>query len=177
MSGSDAPEVVDSELDKELANISRDRWVHYNEVIVPAENRWIEDMASQNQEKYYDRAAGQGNVATQRAMGLNQTAALEQGGNVSRLSANIGNNAVAEQGMNTDIQSRMMNDQDKRYLGGLQNILAVGQGKETMAIQTGSTAANYANQYAMDEAAAAANDSSGALVGMGIGAATRYGMG
>ncbi|MFM2625740.1 hypothetical protein [Vibrio owensii] len=177
MSGSDSPEVVDSELDKELANISKERWEHYNEVIVPAENRWIEDMASQNQEKYYEEAAGQGNVATQRAMGLNQTAMLEQGGNTSRMSANIANNAITEQAMNTDIQSRMQADQSKRYLGGLQNVIAVGQGKETHAIETGANAANYANQYAMDEAKNAANDSSGAAIGMGIGAGTRYGMG
>ncbi len=177
MSGDSSTDIKDSDLDKAMAEIAVDRWNHYNEVIVPAENRWIQDLAGQNQEKYYQRAAGAGNIATQRATGLQQAEMLEQGGNTARLSAATEAGARQQQSTAQDVESRMQADQQKRYLGGLQNILAVGSGKEAKAITTGSTASDYANRYAMGQAAQQQNDYLGQMAGMGLGAATRYGMG
>ncbi len=174
--GSSGTDIKDSELNKEMANIAKDRWIHYNEVMVPAENRWMEDLASQNQEKYYQRAAGSGNVATQKAIGEQQAKALESGGNTARLTAATDKGAEQQQSMATDVTSRLQADQTKRYLGGLGNIMAVGSGKEAKGLTAGSTAADYANRYAMSEAANQDN-SLEELAGMGLGAATRYGMG
>ncbi len=178
MCGDTSTDIKDSELNKAMADIARDRWNHYNEVIVPAEDRWIEDLANQNAEKYYQRAAGSGNVATQRATGLQQAEMLEQGGNTARLASATEAGARQQQSSAQDTESRMQATQQQAYLGGLQNILAVGSGKEAKAITSGSTAANYANRYAMSEAAQNATDSGmGEVVGMGLGAASRYGMG
>ncbi|EGR3070232.1 hypothetical protein DMW20_11765 [Vibrio parahaemolyticus] len=174
--GSSDTSVKDSDLDKTLAQIASDRWTHYNEVIVPAQNRWIEDMAGQNQEKYYQRAAGDANVATQRATGLQQAEMLEKGGNTARLASATETGARQQQKTASDATGRLQADQQKRYLGGLQNVLSVGQGLETKALTTGSTAADYANRYAMSEAANQ-DDTLSQIAGLGLGAGTRYAMG
>ncbi|WP_052478876.1 hypothetical protein [Vibrio jasicida] len=176
MSGDSSTDIKDSALNKEMAKIAKERWEHYNETIIPAQNRWMEDLANQNAEKYHQRAAGDANIASQRATGLQQAQMLEQGGNTARLAAATEAAARQQQSTTADATSRMQATQQQSYLGGLQNILAVGQGQESKALTTGSTAANYANQYAMNQAANQDN-TLGELVGMGLGAATRYGMG
>ncbi len=168
--------VKDSELDKTLAKISSDRWSHYNEFVVPAQSRWVGDMAAQNDEKYYQRAEGDANTATQRATGLSQAKALEQGGNTARLTAATEAGARKQQQTATDATGRLQAEQQKRYIGGLQNVMAVGQGLETKALDTASTAADYANRYAMREAASKENNPWKEAAGIGLGAATRYAM-
>lgn len=178
MCGESSTDIKDSELNKAMADIARDRWIHYNEVIVPAEDQWMNHLADQNAEKYDQRAAGAGNVATQRATGLQQAEMLEQGGNTARLASATEAGARQQQSAAQDTESRLQATQQQAYLGGLQNILAVGSGKEAKAITSGSTAADYANRYAMGQAANhAADNGLGEAVGMGLGAASRYGMG
>ncbi|EGQ8030253.1 TPA: hypothetical protein ACX3EJ_001035 [Vibrio parahaemolyticus] len=176
MSGDSSTDIKDSELNKEMAAIAADRWDHYNEVIIPAQNRWIQSQAEQNAEKYYQRAAGDANVASQRATGLQQAQMLEQGGNTARLASATESGARQQQSTTSEASNAMQLNQQKRYLGGLGNVLAVGQGQEAKAITTGSTAADYANRYAMQEAANQ-DDNLSEVIGMGIGAGTRYGMG
>lgn len=176
-------DVKDSEDQKALANIAKEKWRLYQREFVPIEDRWIEQINGSdggwNNQRYYDQAAGIGNVSAKNNFGLALNQAMGRGGNMARLGAVIGQQAIGQAATETDLISRMENSQQDRYIQGLGAISAMGAGREQQAINTMHNAASMSMERARNDAVNSFNRGAAnrEMIGMGIGAAGRYGLG
>lgn len=179
MGGSDDVEVKDSEAEKALAQIAKEKWELYNEMFVPLENQWMEEIGTLNSEAAYDRAAGTANASIQGSYGQAMQDAMAQGGSESDISRNINNLALGMQTARTDSTNAAQINQQNRYVEGLQAINAVGQGAQAEALTGLSDSAAMSQQYAEQNAYDdyASQQSTNELIGAGIGGATRWGIG
>lgn len=179
MGGSKGVDVKDSEDQKAMAQVAKEKWATYTVDFMPVENAWMSDIGGWNNERNYTKAAGVGNTSVNKAYGHAMSQLLTQGGNTGRLNAGINDMAVKQNGARVDTQSRMQVNQQARYIQGLQNVANVGLGKETQAVNSMYDAAALSNSYNQQ---AAQNDFNETManrqaIGMGIGAATRWGIG
>ncbi len=176
--GGGGVDIKDSEDQKAMAQIAKEKWQLYQSKFVPQENAWMADVASWNDADKYDQAAGKANAGTNSAYGHAMQQLLSQGGNTGRINAGINDLALGMANTRNENTNRMQISQQDQYVAGLQNIAQVGLGKETQALSTMSDAANISNAYAQQQAASDASNSNSwsELAGMGIGAAIRGGM-
>lgn len=177
--GGGGVDIKDSEDQKMMAQVAKEKWRMYQAKFVPQENMWMEDLSNQNDEKHYLKASGIANTATNNAYGHAMQQLIGQGGNQGRMNAGINDVAVGEHKTRMDNTNRMQVNQQGRYIQGLQNINQLGMGKEAQAMSSMHDAASISNSYAQNEAQNKYHDnaSKNELIGMGIGAASRYGMG
>lgn len=177
--GGGGVDIKDSEDQKMMAQVAKEKWRMYQEKFAPQENMWMEDLSNQNDQKHYQQASGAANTATNSAYGHAMQQLLQQGGNTGRMNAAINETAINEHATRMDNTNRMQVNQQGRYIQGLQNISQVGMGKETQAMTSLYDSASLSNSYAQQAAKNSFYDtqSKNELIGMGIGAATRYGIG
>ncbi len=177
-------EVEETVEQKELAKIAAEKWTKYQEVYVPMENRFMEridDMGSQWQS---DQAAGAANMSTQEEFGRMESAvekAQFDAGvdpNSGRFAATTGGlaEAKAESGAEGEVSARI--SQKDAYIGGLSNVVKLGQGQSVSAQQG---LAEVASDSAANAAGAARNEynkqtSTREMIGTAGGMATSYGL-
>lgn len=176
--GGGGVDIKDSEDQKMMARVAKEKWQLYQSKFVPEENAWMADIAGWNDEREYNQAAGVANAATNSAYGQAMQQLLSQGGNAARMNTNINEISLGIGKMRDENTNRMQISQQNQYVAGLQNINQLGMGKETQALNTMSDAANISNSYARQEAATKYSNQNrwGELAGMGIGAAIRGGV-
>ena len=171
--------IKDSEDQKELARIAREKWTLYQDEYVDLENQWMGKITKGNDAGEYAKAGGIGNLSTNSAYGRAMDQLISDGGNPSRINANINHIAESSHQDRVGNVARMQVGQQDRYIAGLQNIANVGQGKEASALDSMHDAADISARSARESARTNFSDqqSRGELVGFGIGAASRYTLG
>ncbi len=170
--------VKDTEAEKELAAIAKEKWELYNEKFVPLENKWMKDIETWNKKAAYDQAAGVGVAETNSAYGKALEDQMAAGGNIGRIGSSIDRMSTAQGNDASDSANRMQINQQNRYTSGMQAIAAQGQGKQAGAIrglaESASIAGGYARQQARNEYQK--DSANNELIGAGVGAASRWGI-
>lgn len=169
--------VKDSEDQKEMARIAREKWGMYQKTFVPAENDWMNKLKKRNSMAEYRLGSAIGNLNTNAAYGGALQTMQQQGGNISRLVSGINQVAGQSHGARVDNTTRIHTSQQDQYIKGLQAINAIGAGKESEALTSMQNVAGISSKYAQEQArnAFVNQQSKNELIGMGVGGALRYG--
>jgi hypothetical protein len=180
--GSKDTTVSDTPEQRHAAQVAAEKWNFAQETLAPLENEYmkrVEDMGSESRSSYIRGATNQSMMAgldttTSRVNqqlgggGINPNSGKWQG-----TTADAGSEVAAVGG---ETMGRGLYQQDQEQVRGLQNIIAIGSGKE-------GTAQNGLNRIASTSAADARSDASTALnrrsanlqlVNMAAGAGTSY---
>lgn len=169
---------------KELARIALERWQRYGEIGVPAENKYIDYVTNQvNSESRQNLAAGaaSGAVASSfgRAVQSDIARMTSEGTGVNPNSGKF--KAAVQERQDQEGAARLAAvEQSKQQLDddrvrGLQNIVAIGNNAEGVAIgglqDAANTSAYYANQSAVQDFRNDMSDQAfvGQAVGFGAG--------
>jgi hypothetical protein len=139
MCGGGSNDVEPTQHEIALWNVAADEWNMYQREIVPIENEFMKRVDSMDSKGSYDFAKGVANVDAQNAnseyaekVSANETA---KGINPNSGRFKMGMADVAEKsGRNAgDNMGRATVEQQDRYIGGLGNIVAMGQNQATTA--------------------------------------------
>ncbi len=174
--------IDDTEDQKELAAIALDRFNRYQQVYVPAENRFIDEVRNYDSEARMQQAGGIATGSVQQAFteGFADQRAdfAAQGINPA---SGTSNQALQEYGANSmfaqsDNVNRTEQSIQDAKLTGMQNVVAMGQGQAGNAISGLSQAAGYSQQDASRQADNAFNSASNRryVAGAAIGGAIGY---
>ena len=139
MSGGGADEVEETEYQKELAKQASAEWDRYQEVYVPLENKYIQDVQKLGSEQTYKDMAGDVNTSYQKsfteagdqqrkqlaAAGVDPSSGKSQAARVEM--------ADAQAGGASDATSKAQHNVSQAYTGGLSNVVAMGKGQQTQA--------------------------------------------
>lgn len=177
-------EVKETAEQKELAKIAAEKWGKYQQVYVPMENKYMAKVDAMGEQWQSDSAAGSANQSIQSQFGDAtadiQAQAFDAGVNPNsgRFAAKTSEiaGAKASSGAKTETGARIA--QEDAYIGGLGNVVKLGQGQSTSAQQG---LADVASSSA-DQAASAARSTyqsqtdTRAMLGTAGGMATSYGL-
>jgi len=182
--GSSAPEVKETAAERALAEVSAQKWQDYQTQFVPIENKYMSEVTDLNTQSNRDRVAANAsaNVATQSAgqLGLMQNQMFSQNLDPTsgsfKTKSNALNNAIQKSQANAGLNARF--GAENAYMQGVGNIVAMGNGQETAAMNSMGNLAQQASNQAIGDAR---NDFTKAqgdkqLVGSLVGAAGAYGM-
>lgn len=183
MGGGDS-KIEETEQQKALAEVSMKEWQYYLDKYRPFENAYMSDVERMNTTQQYNQVAGlaavpvesefSGAVAdTARAMtasGINPNSGAFKGqmDSLDRRKSMV----------KADSMSQAQLGQQNRYVGGIQNIVRMGQGQSTEAVQGFGDMANMSGQKAQNDARNALQNrmDNAQIGGQVIGAGTRYGL-
>ena len=178
--------IDDTEDQKELAAIALDRFNRYQEVYVPAENRYIDEVRNYDSAARMEQAAGASTANVQSAFtegfaGQRQDMAAQginpASGRSMQALTDYGTNSMFAQADNVNRAQQSIQD---TKLTGMQNVVAMGQGQAGNAMTGIADAAGYSLDEANRRRDNAFNSSSanryvaGAAIGGAIGY-QRYG--
>jgi len=147
--------VKDTLEQKELSRIASERWTRYQEVFVPAENKFIEESVNYDKKSREDGVVSAASAAVRSAGGKaidNETKALSTNGvNASsgKFMSAINENAVDTGAATTDIVNQSAQALQNQKVQGMKNVVAIGNGQaaETMSGMGGISMAS-ANEAA-----------------------------
>ena len=184
MGGGGDNKIEETEEQKALAEVSQKQWQDYLENYRPLENAYMDDVDRMNTSQQYNQVAGLAAVPvesefstavadTSRAMvgaGINPNS----GAFKSQMSKLDRSKSSAK----ADSISQAQLGQQNRYVGGIQNIVRMGQGQSTQSVQGLSDVASMSGQKAYNDARISISNSqdNAQLGGAVIGAGTRYGL-
>lgn len=166
--------VKETEQARALAEISAKRWNRYQQVYVPLENQFIRDAMSLRNKENYEKASAIAAAATAKpfANARKQADMSMFAGGINPNSGRARSAALAEaeaRGLGANVASANIKTTD-RYLGGIESVIAMGQGQAGNAIQGMSDIARSAESAAADQARAAYQRSQGYQEALGVGA-------
>lgn len=179
MGGGDSS-IEETEEQKVSAEIGRDSYKYYQRTFVPVENQYIDDVRGRNDTSEHNRLAGdvstefkskfnkvnEGNHRALSAEGVDPSSGMAEGVHLSTAT----DQAVTQ----TDALNRSQVELQDSYVGGLQNVVAMGEGQATQTQQGLQDIANTSGQIAADKAQQnryEANDNKGlAAFGAGVAA-------
>lgn len=166
------------------AEVAMMQWKDYLSKYRPFEDAFMEDVDRMNTGQQYNQAAGLAAVPvesefstavrdTSRAMvsgGLNPTSGAFKS-NLSKLDR-------AKSTTKADNMNQAQVGQQNRYVSGISNIVRMGQGQETEAVQGYGDLATNSARKASNDAGIALNNrrDNQQLAGAVVGAGTRYGL-
>jgi hypothetical protein len=177
-------EIEETKAEKAQAEIALKRWQDYQNVFKPFENQYMAEVDKMNSTAQMDRASN---------LALNPIATtfakegekIQANMNVNGVNPNSGKGVLtrnlmsdAQAGAEVNAVSRTTNAQQDAYVGGLQNITAMGQGQATNAVAGMGDIASRAQSYAADSARDSLTDRNNVRSGVGaiVGAGVAYGM-
>jgi hypothetical protein len=176
--------IEETEGERAQAEVAVKRWADYQEVFKPYENKFMGDVNELNSAANYQRAeelaisplaasfAEQGMKIQKRNMasGINPNS-----GKFKSINSEITSSQASAE---LDTASRANVTQQERYIGGLQNITAMGQGQATTAMNGMADIAQMSQRNARSEAqdALAKRNNVQSGVGAVVGAGTSYGL-
>ncbi len=179
MGGGGDTDIPETEEQKVSAEIALDRYNYYERTFVPMENDYIKDVQSRNDESEHVRLAG--DVSTEFKSNFDNTAqanhkALSAEGidPSSGMAQSVHQKTATDQAVvGSDATNRAQVELQDSYVGGLQNVVAMGEGQATEAQQGLQDIANTSAQVAADKAQLNRYESNGnkSLVAFGAGAA------
>lgn len=184
MGGGGDNKIEETEMERAQAQVALQRWGDYQNIFKPFENKYMGEVDKMN-------SAAQMNMASDLAINPIAKAFADEGANIQRsMNANGVNpnsgKAIASKNLLGDAQataevnasSRTTSTQQDNYVGGLQNIVAMGQGQATSATSGMADVASRAQSYATDAARDSMQSDRNLQSGVGalVGAGTSYGM-
>lgn len=184
MGGGGDNKIEETKAEKAQAEIALKRWSDYQEVFKPFENKYMSEVDKMNSTAQMDRASNLAlnPIATTFAK---EGAQIQGNMNASGINPNSGKGIVtrnlvadAQATAEVDAASRTTSMQQDAYVGGLQNITAMGQGQATNAVSGMGDIANRAQSYAADSARDSLANRNNVRSGVGaiVGAGVAYGM-
>ena len=185
MCGGGSPDIENTESQKALAEVAAGKWTEYQEKFVPMQNEFIQDVQDMNSVKATDEAkniAGVTNASnTTGVVGGTAKAMAASGVNPNSTQFKQGvNNATQSAGVTAaGNTSKVQVSQQDRYLQGLNAVNAMGSGQEADAISGMGDLAEMSHQDSINnyENKLQSSQSTNQVIGAGVGAATRAGMG
>ncbi|WP_051867686.1 hypothetical protein [Vibrio sp. ER1A] len=168
-------EVKETAYQKELAKTAAKEWNRYQDKFVPLENEYIADAHKMGGQAVYDRTAQDTNTAYNAAFS-NAGEQTDKHLAASGVDPTSGKRTAAQDSLinsrlEKENQSVSQADQDatNRYTNSLSNVVAMGRGQQTQAVNSLQDVARSSGQKAQNEAINKANEISvpGAVVGAG----------
>jgi hypothetical protein len=183
MGGSDN-EIEETEQQKALAEVSMKEWQNYLDKYRPFENAYMDDVERMNTTQQYNQVAGLSAVPVESEFSnavAETSSAMTRGGinpNSGMFKSQMGKLDRAKSSVKADSMSQAQLGQQNRYVGGINNIVRMGQGQATEAIQGFGDMASMSGQKAYNDARnAMQNRNDNAQIGgQVIGAGVRYGL-
>lgn len=177
-------EIEETEAEKAQAKVAVARWNDYQEQFKPYEDQFMGEVDDLNSSANIDRAQtmAMSPLAQQFAQeGAQIRSQMQsQGVNPNSGKAKSFNSALTstQAGAEVDAGSRGVSAQNDRYVGGLQNIVAMGQGQAGEAMQGMTDIAQSAQNNAATKAATDLSNTNNIRSGVGavVGAGTSYGL-
>ena len=184
MGGGGDNKIEETAEQREQADVAMMQWKDYLNKYRPFEDAFMEDVDRMNTGQQYNQVAGLAAVPvesqfstavrdTSRAMvsgGLNPTSGAFKS-NLSKLDR-------AKSTTKADNMNQAQVGQQNRYVSGISNIVRMGQGQETEAVQGFGDLASMSSRKAYNDANNALNNrrDNQQLAGAVVGAGTRYGL-
>jgi hypothetical protein len=185
MSGGGGGKIDETEAEKAQAEVALQRWGDYQDIFKPFENQYMQEVDQMNSAATMDRASNLALNPIAKTF-AQEGANIQRGMNASGVNPNSGKAmtskdmvADAQASAEVDATSRTTSTQQDNYVGGLQNISAMGQGQATNAIMGMGDVASRSQSYAVDSARDAMADQNNLRSGIGaiVGAGASYGTG
>lgn len=129
-----------------LANISQEKWDVYKQKYVPLENEWMAQVAKTNDPSYHNEAGGMAATEVKNQYG-SQTKGVGDSMQGGRLGAS---DYLNQAGDISGSVNKANLGVTKNYLQNEQNVIAMGQGQSTQAVQGMADVANTAVQGQID---------------------------
>lgn len=182
--GGGGGDIEETEAERAQAEVALKRWGDYENIFKPYENEFMDEVDDLNSEANYTRAtelaiSPLANQFAEEAMGIKkQMQASGVNPNSGKMKSFNSAVAGAQAGAEVDTASRATEAQQDRYIGGLQNIVAMGQGQAGQAMQGMTDIAVTSQQNARSQAQSALQDRDNIRSGVGavVGAGTSYGL-
>lgn len=166
----DAPQQKETEQERALAEVASEQWGRYKEVVIPAREAFfkrVDDSGTEPANKFARGAAASATTAKYGGLGLATPAAKQFGLAMARAKDTTSNTQGASL------------SQEDMHVGGLQDVVAMGQGEATQASAGLSDLAVQASQKATMDATNQYNHRAGNMAAAGtlIGAGVQANMG
>lgn len=183
MGGGDS-KIEETEQQKALAEVSMKEWQNYLKNYRPFENAYMDDVERMNTTQQYNQVAGLAAVPVESEF-TNAVASTSQamvGGGINPNSgmfkAELDKLDRRKSEVKADSMSQAQLGQQNRYVGGINNIVRMGQGQATEAIQGFGDMSSMSGQKAYNDARnAMQNRNDNAQIGgQVIGSGVRYGL-
>ena len=182
--GGGSSEVKDTPEQKYNAQVAAEKWNYAQDELAPLENQYMSDVDNLNNASKKSYIRGVTNQSMQQGLssGLHQsTTQLGQQGIDPSSGRGFGTETAMTQQAATqggDAMARGLNQQDRSYAQGLNNIVAIGQGQEGQATNGLSDVANASVSSAIDDSqqSFSRNQANLQLLGSVAGAGTAYGL-
>lgn len=182
-------DVRETAAQKAAAEVARKQWSMYQQELKPFEDLFIEKVDTLNEDGQHQQLAGEVGLGYASSFGQ----ARQQAGNelaaagvdpTSGKYQDTMDDLTGEQFVGqADAVARTQTSQQDKYVAGLKDIAAIGQGQKAEAVQGYQDLSNMAHQKASAEAQIAhqkklsSRAATAGLVGSLAGAATSYGLG
>jgi hypothetical protein len=184
MGGGGDNKIEETEQQKALAEVSMKEWRNYLDKYRLFENAYMDDVDRMNTSQQYDQVAGLAAVPVESEFtnAVMQTSDAMVGAGLNPNSgifkAELDKLDRRKAQVKADSMSQAQLGQQNRYLGGIQNIVRMGQGQATEAVQGFGDMASMSGQKAYNDARnTLENRSNNAQIGgQVIGAGVRYGL-
>ena len=177
-------EIEETEQQKALAEVSMKEWQNYLDKYRPFENAYMDDVERMNTTQQYNQVAGLSAVPVESEFSnavAETSSAMTRGGinpNSGVFKSQMGKLDRAKSSVKADSMSQAQLGQQNRYVGGINNIVRMGQGQATEAIQGFGDMASMSGQKAYNDARNTMQNRNGnaQIGGQVIGAGVRYGL-
>ncbi len=182
--GGGSNKVEETDQQQALASVSMKRWSDYLDNYRPVENNYMRQVDAMNSDSQYQQAANMAAVPVeaQYSQAVNQSATGMLGSGINPNSglfkAELEKLDRNKRSVKADMMNQGQMSQQNRYIGGLQNVAAIGQGQATTAIDGMGTISSMSAENAYNSAnnAMRSTNETRGLVGSGLGMATSYGL-
>lgn len=186
--GGGSSEIKETEDQRAAAEVAAKQWNMYQQELKPYENLFMEKVDQLNHPGEYDKLAAEVGLGYASAFGeaRQQAGAELAAAGVDPTSGKYQSSMdelTSEQMLGqADTVARAQTSQQDKYVAGLQDIAAIGQGQKAESLQGYQNISSMAHNKAANEAQVAHNKSlsnrqaTGNLVGSVAGAATAYGL-
>jgi len=184
MGGGGDGKIEETEQQKALAEVSMMQWKDYLQRYRPFEDSFMQDIDRMNTESQYTQVAGLAAIPVESqfstAVADTSRSMVEAGinPNSGALKSNLSKLDRKKSSVKADSMSQSQLGQQNRYVAGIQNIVRMGQGQETEAVQGFSDLASMSEQKARNDARIALGNTrdNRELAGAVVGAGTAYGL-
>jgi len=184
MGGGGSNTIEETEQQKAFAKVTQQKWNDYQQKYRPYENKFMRDVDNLNSQNSYQQVADVASVPVESEFTgavMNTASQMTNAGinpNSGKFQEELNKIDRKKQQVKADYQNQAQIGQQDRYVSGVQNIVRMGQGQSTQAMQGLGDVASMANQRAQNDANINAQNRYGTqeVVGAAVGGATRYGL-
>ena len=159
MCGGGDPEIKETEAQKALADVALERWQSYKSMYLPAEQQYFDKVEAYNSPQYQQKAGGAAAANVESAFGqavqADVAALTSQGTGVNPNSGTFQSAMDDRQEQSGAARAENVNQSEQAvqdaYVGGMQNIVAMGNNQSTEAIAGMGDIANRSARVAQND--------------------------